>query len=227
MQWKKNPDFDRLYTYIKSLFSKTSPDRDKNIELFAKTCGIEKEEFETLLSQPHGLQRLMTGKIYLSAHADADHKRSLALELALLFSDHVINNGGKFEDIYFGIKYYIQENMMYRKEEDAEIKEENKIMPLIHKVLEVEMEKERQESVKPDTLSEEERLKVNKIAVEFQIRGTVRQYWMRVISLMAGGLSEEHAREKIYQDIVDRGDPEMAKKIREFQDKYHAIKDNS
>ncbi len=225
-QWKKNPNFDRQYAYVKSLFNKTAPDRNKNIESFSRACGIEEEEFETLLSQPRGLQRLMTGKLHLPAHADVDHKRSIILELAILISDHILQNGGNFTDVYIALERYMKENQKNREIKNSEIAAENIMMPLIHRAIEAEMKKERQEGIKPDTLSEEEILKVKRIAAESQIRGTVKQYWLRVFTLMAGGLSEEQAREKIYQDIVDRGDLEMAKKVREFQNRFHPIKDN-
>jgi hypothetical protein len=73
--WKKlGPNFDQQYAYVKSLFGKNSPDRDKNLELFSKTCGISKEEFEAILSTPHGLHGFLTGKLYFPIQADADHK---------------------------------------------------------------------------------------------------------------------------------------------------------
>ena len=66
--WKRlGPNFEQQYAYVQSLFNKTAPDRDKNIELFARAWGIEKEQFETILSQPHGLRRFMTGKLSFSS----------------------------------------------------------------------------------------------------------------------------------------------------------------
>ena len=63
--WKRlGPNFERKYAFIKSLFKKNAPDRDKNIELFARAWGIAKEHLEGILSRPHGLRRLMTGKFY-------------------------------------------------------------------------------------------------------------------------------------------------------------------
>lgn len=94
----------------------------------------------------------MIGKIYLPAHADVDHKRHMALELALLISDHLMKHGGKFEDVYFALKRYLQENIKYRKEEESAIKEENKSMKVTHAVLAADMENERQGRVKPETL---------------------------------------------------------------------------
>jgi hypothetical protein len=72
--WKRlGPNFETQYAYVKSLFIKTAPDRDRNIELFAKACGIPKEEFEAILSRPHGLRRFLTGQLYFPVNADADH----------------------------------------------------------------------------------------------------------------------------------------------------------
>ena len=51
-------------------------------------------------------------------------------------------------------------------------------------------------------------------------------YWFRLGVLMAGGLSEAQAREKIYQDLIDKGDLKAAKAMREFQNKVHPLKTN-
>ncbi len=134
--WKRlGPNFERKLAYVQSLFKKNAPDRDKNIELFAGACEIPKEQFETILSQPHGLRRLMTGKFYFPVHADADHRRYVALELALLFSDHLTNNSGKYEDVCYALQHYMREYKRYREDVDADIKEENKFMAIVHKVL--------------------------------------------------------------------------------------------
>src|SRR3972149_3760725 len=54
--WKRlGPNFERKYAYVQSLFKKTASDRDNNIELFARAWGIEKEQLESILSQPHRL----------------------------------------------------------------------------------------------------------------------------------------------------------------------------
>ena len=154
-QWKKDPGLERRYAYVKSLFNKTAQDRDKNVDLFARACGIEKEMLETILSQPHGLRRLMTGKFYFPAPADADHKRHVALEMALLISDHLIKNGGKFWDVYIAFERYMQENKKYREE-----KEENRITTLMHRILAKDIENERRGWVELDRLSEDERLAI-------------------------------------------------------------------
>jgi hypothetical protein len=224
-EWKRHgPNFERKYAYIKSLFIKTAPERDKNIELFAGACGIPKEQFITILSQPHGLRRLMTGKFYFTAHAEADHKRSVALELALLISDHLNNNAGKFEDVYFALQRWMDENKKCREEEDAAIKEENTIMAFVRKLLAADMENERKGRVRPDKLSEEEREAIIRLGVEAEMEKAEIWYWFRIGSLKAEGLTPEQAREKIYQDLLKRGDLKRAKLFREFQDKVHPLK---
>lgn len=223
--WKRlGLHFERKYAYVKSLFEKTAPDRDGNIELFAKVLKIEKEEFETILCRPHGLRRLMTGKFYFPAHADIDHKRSVALELALLISDHFTKNGGKFEDVYFALKRYMQERKKYRQEEDADIEEWNRWMEFVHKVFGIDIEKERRGRVKPDRLSEEERNAIMKLGVEAEMEKAEIWYWFRIGSLKAEGLTPEQAREKMYQDLLKRGDLKRAKLFHEFQHKVHPLK---
>jgi hypothetical protein len=223
--WKRlGPHFEPRYTYVQSLFKKTAPDRDENVELFARACNIPKEQLEAILSQPHGLRRLMTGKLYFPANADADHKRHLSLELALLIADHLTKNGGKLEDVYFALKRYMQENMKYRQQEDADIEEHNKYMGFFHKVLATDMEKERRGQLKPDTFSEEERNTVIRLGLEREMKKVEIAYWLRIGSLKAEGITTEQAREKIYQDLLEKGDLKGAKVIREFQDKVHPLK---
>jgi hypothetical protein len=196
--WRRfGPNFERKYDYVRSLFKKTAPDRDKNIELFARVWGIEKAQLETILSQPHGLRRLVTGKFYFPAHADADHKQHVILELAILFSDH-IKHKGKFEDIYLALKRYMQENMEYREEEDSDIEEDNKMMALFHQVLAADMENERQGRIKPDTFSEEERKTIIRWGEELEMKKVEIWFWFRIGLLKAEGLTPEQAREKVY-----------------------------
>jgi hypothetical protein len=225
--WKKlGPNFDKLYAFVSSLFNKTSPERDKNLELFSRACGVSKEQFETILSTPHGLRRFLTGKYYFPIQADADHKRYVALQLALIISDHLINNKGRFEDVYSALKRYMQEFYRYREAEDADIEEENKLMKITHAVLAADMENERKGRVKPDRLSEKERIALIKYGLESEMKQTEMFYWIRIGNLMADGFTQEQAREKMYQDLLDKGDLKVAKAMREFQDKVHSLKTN-
>ncbi len=43
---------------------------------------------------------------------------------------------------------------------------------------------------------------------------------------MAEGLTTEEAREKVYQDLIEKGDLKGAKALRAFQDKVHPPKTN-
>ncbi len=168
----------------------------------------------------------MTRKYYFPAHADADHKRYIALELALLISDFLVKKGGKLEDIYFALKRYMQENMKYREEEDAEITEYNKMMAFFHQVLAVDMENERRGRAKPDRFSEEGRDAVIRFAINSEMKKSEITYWLRIGALMAAGLTREKAREKMYQDLLEKGDLKGAKMVRVFQDKVHLLKTN-
>lgn len=225
--WKRfGPNFERRYAYVQSLFSKTAHDRDNNIELFARVCRISKEEFETILSQPHGLRRFLSGKFNFPINADVDHKRHVALELAVLISDHLITDGGNFEDVYFTIKRYLHDHQEYREDVDTDVREENKAMELIHAILEADMERERKGRIKPDTLSEEERNALMKMGIKAEMKKVEKDYWFRIGVLVATGLTKEEAREKIYQDLLEKGDIKRAKLLREFQDLVHPVKPN-
>jgi hypothetical protein len=223
-QWKKDPDLERRYTYVKSLFKKTTPDREYNIELFARAWGIPKEQLETILSQPHGLRRLMTGKFYFPAHADADHKRHMALELALIVSDHLTKDAGKFEDVYFAFQRWMKENKEYREEEDEDTKEENKNILFLRRILEAETENEQSGRVQPERLSLAERDTIMKWGIQSVIKKAEIIYWFRISELIAGGITMEQAREKVYQDLIEKGDLEGAKALRAYQNVVHPVK---
>ena len=224
--WQRlGPNFARKYAFVQELFRK-SPDRERNIELYAKMLGISSEQFEAVLSQPHGLRQMLTGKLYFPAQAGAAHKMSISLELGILFSDHLIKNAGKFEDVCFALERYMQENKEYREEEDADITEENKTMAFFHEVLAVDLENERQGRVKPDRLSQEERNTVMKWGIKSEARKAQMWYWFQIGTLKAQGLSVEQAREKMCQDLIDKGNLKAAKLMREFQDKVHPLGKN-
>jgi hypothetical protein len=223
-QCKNDPGFERRYILAQSLFKKTAPDRESNIELFARVFGISKEQFETILCQPHGLRRLMTNKIYLPVHADTDRKRHMALELALLITEHLINNRGKFEDVYFALKRLMHENMKYRKEDNAYIKAENEWITFVRAIIAADMKNEQQGRVKEERLAEEERAIAIKVGIEAKNKRYEKRYWMHIGELMSEGYTQEQAREKMYQYFIDNGDPEGAKKTWAYQEKVHPLK---
>ena len=165
-QWKQRPNFEQQYIYLKGLIKKTAPDRERTIELIASGCGIPQEQLETILSQPHGLRRLMMGKFYFPARANADHKRYVALELAILISEYLEKNGGKYEDVYFAFRRWMQENKKYREERDLDIEEENWATAFTRKVLEAAVKEEQRGNIKPDRLSEEERNAILKSGID-------------------------------------------------------------
>ncbi len=228
-QWKKlGPDFERMYIFTKGLFKRTAPDRDSNLSLFAKAYGIPKEELETLLSRPHGLRRLLTGKFYFSAHAGADHKLHIVLEVALFFSDYLTKNGGKIADVCYAFERWMKENQKFREAEDADIEDENKEIAFTRQVLEAAATVEQEGRLKRDKLTEEEKRDAIRYGLEAKIESTIRnlekQYLFRIGELKGEGLSEVQARDKIYNDLLDKGDVEGAKMMRGYQDKVHPLK---
>ncbi|MFC2004817.1 hypothetical protein ACFLUY_01190 [Chloroflexota bacterium] len=227
--WKRlGPNFERRYSYVQGLLKKTSPDRDRSLELFARAWGIQIEELETILIQPNGLRRLMIGKFYLPGHAVADHKLHVALEVALCISDHLIKDGGKFADVRYAFERLMKESMEYRKGEDADIKEGNQEIAFTRQVLEAADKEEQEGRPKRDKLTNEEINDIFKYGLEakaeFKIRNIEKQYWFRITDLMDEGLTQAQAREKVYQDLLDKGDLEGAKMMRQYQDKIHPMK---
>ena len=223
-QWKTKPKLEQQHAYFKRLLRKTAPDRERTIELIARTCGIDREELEAILQKPHGLRSMMTGKLYFPTQAEADHKRYVALELALFISDHLTKNGGKLEDVSYAFERWTKWYQTRREEEDQDVEEDNKDIAFIRQVLHADMENERQGRVQPERLSAQERNSVLRWGAEKAMRDMEKAYWSRIGELMAGGITMEQAREKVYQDLVDKGDIKGAKMVRGYQDFVHPSK---
>jgi hypothetical protein len=226
LQWQLDPDLEGRLKYGKSLFAQMNPHRDRNLELYATAWGITRDQLETILSQPHGWRRLVTGKIYAPAHAAADHKRYMALEMAVLIADHLTKHGGNFEDVFSAFQRWMGESMKGRKEDDAEVKDLNREMEFVHAVMAADLEQERAGRVQPDTLSAAERDAILRYGVASAKKKLEAAYWLRVARMMGDGLAPEQACEKIYQDFLAQGDAKGARVVREFQDKVHPRKNN-
>jgi hypothetical protein len=166
----------------------------------------------------------MSRKLRFPAHADIDRKQNIAFNLALLSSEHLINNKGNFEDVYYALRRYMQEHRDYIEEVDADIEEWNKKMEFVHRILATALKNERKGRIKPDCLSEEERDVVIRLGIKKEMKDAEIVYWSRIGILMTVGLTREQAREKIYQDLVDKGDLKGAKVLRDFQDKIDPVK---
>jgi hypothetical protein len=226
-QWSKNPGIETRIKYFKKQLRPLAPDRERQIELFAQVLGISKEQFESILHQPHGLRRLFSGKIYFPKQAEADHKCYLAMEIANLISDHLLKNGGKLEDIKYAFEHWMKENLINREEDDEDIKEENNNIAFTRKLIEADVENEKRGRVKPDRLSDEERNVILKWGQQSAAKKLERTYWLRIAELMVEGKTVEQGREKIYQDLLDKGDIEGAKSMRRYQNIIHPLKNNN
>jgi hypothetical protein len=218
-QWSKNPGIETRIKYFKKQLRPLAPDRERQIELFAQVLGISKEQFESILHQPHGLRRLFSGKIYFPKQAEADHKCYLAMEIANLISDHLLKNGGKLEDIKYAFEHWMKENLINREEDDEDIKEENNNIAFTRKLIEADVENEKRGRVKPDRLSDEERNVILKWGQQSAAKKLERTYWLRIAELMVEGKTVEQGREK--------GDIEGAKSMRRYQNIIHPLKNNN
>jgi hypothetical protein len=221
---QRGPNTDRHYAFAKQLFKKEAPERDSNIEIFSKMLGIEKEEFETILSQPHGLRRFLSGKFYFPISADVDYKMHIVLRLSIPLSEHLIKKGGNFEDVYYAIGRYMWEHKMHREDVDTDIQEWNKDMEFIHAILAADIENERKGLIKPDTFSEKEINAIFQYEIKSQIKELETLYRSKIARLMFDGLTEEEACEKLYQDVLGKGDLKVAKSFSEFQNRVHPLK---
>jgi hypothetical protein len=222
-QWKRAPHLEVRLAYMGKLLNARNPERECNLALLAQALGIDKEQIETVLSQPYGLKRLATGKLYFPGHQEQDHRRHIALELALFISDHLINGGVEFEDVYNALGRFMKEYRRRREEEDEDIKENNDRIALMRRIIQVDLENERRNRVQSDRLSPEEREVVRRWGIDRAKKKLEVDYWLRISEIMAEGMTEEQAREKIYRDLVDKGDIEGAKLMRQYQDHVHPL----
>jgi hypothetical protein len=121
----------------------------------------------------------------------------------------------------------MEENKFNREEEDEDIEEENKNIAFTRKIIEADVENEKQGRVKPDRLSDEERNVILKWGQQSATKKLERTYWLRIAELMVEGKTVEQGKEKIYQDLLDNGDIAGAKSMRKYQDIIHPLKNNN
>jgi hypothetical protein len=223
-QWARNPKIEQHLAYYKWILDKSAPDRERSKETAANLFGISKEQLDTILQKSYGLRRLLSGKIYFPVQADAAHKRYIAMELAIIISDHLLKHGGKIEDVYFAFRRWMQQYQLRREEEDEYMKEENKDIMFMRRVIEADLEIERRGRVQPERLSAEERDTILKWGVQSVVKQMETMYWIRISLIIAEGNTIEQAREKIYQGLLNNGDIEGAKRMRQYQDVVHPLK---
>jgi hypothetical protein len=114
-QWKKYGNLDPQVAYLKELLKKDSTVRDQTLDIWANSFKVPREELETIVHQPNGIKRMLTRKIYFPAQKEADMKRFIALQLALLLTDHLLTSGGDFEEVYQSLKQLLQRNRLLKE----------------------------------------------------------------------------------------------------------------
>jgi hypothetical protein len=223
-QWKKvGPNFEREYNFFKEALKTPSPGQDRLLELTARTCGISKEELESLLTQPHGLKQLLTGKFPVPANEERYHKLQVALELGLCISNHLVEERGKYEDVLYAFDRFMKVRKKQREIEDIDIEEENEQIEFTRKLIEADVQVELEKRPKRDRLTDQEKNRIFRWWMDAKAKELEAQYLIRVYELMAEGLTSQQAREKIYQDIVDKGDLKGAEMVRTYQETVHPL----
>ena len=119
-QWLKDPHITKHLAYLKTMFPRENPNRDKSINQLALVLGIESEKAEALLASLYGLQRLLTFKAVFPGHEREYYNRYMSLTLGILLADHLITNNGRFEHIYYAF-----EQLMKRYRQDRRQKLRN------------------------------------------------------------------------------------------------------
>ncbi len=223
-QWKKHPHMDVQLSYLNGLLRRENPERERTIELLARTLGISKEDLETALSKPYGLRSLLTWKTRFPAHEEQDYRWHMALQLASLFTDHLVKQGGNFEDIYNALARFMKGNKRLREEEDQDIKAHNERLASMRRIIQAAVETERRERVAPDRLTPEEVQTVMEWELDKEKKKVEIDYWLRIARFKGQGLTEEQAREKLVRELIRKGDLIGAEKLRDYQNTVHPIR---
>ena len=222
-QWMKNRQIEQQIKLAKELFKKTAPDRSKNIDLVTSALRITPDELEAILAKPHGLRSLVTQKFRLPAHDNMDHRLHISFAFALLISEHLTENGGKFQDVFVSFDRLLKQAKADRAENEDEIKRHNQWMVLAHRILAVDLDRER---VVPDTFTPEERERAARLRLSKSRRELKVAYWDRLRMLMNQGLTHEQAREQIYQLLIDKQDIQGANVARNFLEEVDPLMPN-
>ena len=222
-QWKRfGPHIRKQIVFIKGLLAENSPDRIRWMTFFAETCGITVEEFQAILSIPHGLRRLLTRTLPLPIHEDIANKRVMALDIAIEIQEHLVKPQGKYEDVLNTVNYLMKQSQKRRQKVDSEIESLNRQMEVITKLEEAAAE-ERRRRPKPHPMA------IRKVQAEInQIYAAKRteaelSYWLRKTELIIGGLTPEEARERMTQLLTDGYDINRAKQMKAFQDRIDPV----
>ncbi len=146
------------------------------------------------------------------------------MQLASLFTDHLVKEGGKFEDIYNALARFMKDNKRRREEQDQDIKAHNEEIDLMRRIIQVAVENERRTRVAPDRLTPEEIEVVMEWELDKKKKQIEIEYWLRIARLKGQGLTEEQAREKLFRDLIRKGDLIGAKKLREYQNSVHPLR---
>jgi hypothetical protein len=220
-QWLKDPHIEKQIAYLKPMLARGNPNRDKQINQMVLSLGIEREKVEALLASPYGLQRLLTFKTVFPGHEIEYYKRYMSLTLGMLMADHLLTNKGRFEDIYYA---FAQLMNRYRQDREAGTEAYNQKLIRVRSLLETLAENEANGQTDRGKLTDEEINAVLKMQQARYIKSIETKYWIGIATLMQDGISMEEAREKMYQDFLNKGDEKGAKELRAYQDKVHPLK---
>jgi len=103
----------------------------------------------------------------------------------------------------------------------------NQMIAFSRQVIEVDAQAKREGRIKPGRLSKKEIATILGYGEELKVKNLEKLYWSRIAVSIGEGLTVEQAREKIYQDLVDKGDLEGAKMVRKYQDMIHPLKSDN
>jgi hypothetical protein len=217
-QWKKQgPGFEKFYNFVEPLFRKGSSERDNTLAAIARLLQVSREELERVLERPHGLRCFLSGKLRFPLNDEANRKTYMAIQLAMLLSEHLVERQGKFADFCRAMRRLLAEERATRGAKEQNIAEDNNLMHIIHRMLAADMKKESESSIKPGKFKTEEIEHLLNWKVGRHSAGLDAIYWKKIVEKMSGGLTRAQAREAMVQELIDKGNPDAAATLRRLQ----------
>jgi hypothetical protein len=218
-QWNKvGPTFEKQLTYIKGLLAKDSPSQGRMLEFFSDICGVTVEEFQAILSTPHGLRRLLTRTLPLPVYKDIADKRVMALDIATVIQEHLVKPQGSYEDVLYAFNHLMKKSQIHRQKVDSSIEQQNREIEIVQKLQKAAFEEQQARPKPHPLLIRRAQAEMNQIRAA-KLEDAILSYWWRKAELMMGGLTPEQAREKMTQILTDGYDFKRAQIMKGLQNK--------
>jgi hypothetical protein len=224
-EWQqRGPHYEERYAFIQEMLHNVSlGQRDKTVGLLAKVWGTDKENMESVLSTPHGLGRLLGGKILLPSREKTCHKMQMSLELGYILADYLVKRHGRCSELYLTLKEFLEKGLKFPTYTDNA--ESEQTLESVYKIMVREIENEKRDGIKQGGLSVEEGDSTMNPEINQAVRQAEIIYLEEMTSLIDKGSTPEQAHQKIYLRVILKGNLKGAGMMQRFYDKFFPPKE--